>query len=232
MVWLALACAFLGLSYSPQYGGTFSVLSFLGIVSCVRVALGPGWKAGAGLDLSLRSAALALGLFGLLFVVDKLVIGAVLEAHGGELIETGRPFNRSVFQTLNEEIVAGALPLLWSPLRRLRGAAVLVAVAFAVAHDLVSFGRLEVTTLVTLAAVGVLRNALIVRAGHVAFSWAFHLAWNLTFFRGALVHDGAWLDQPDRFNLVLGDPWLMVATVILAVGAMGLALVREEPVGE
>ncbi len=231
-IWLGWAAAFLVLSYAPRFGGLFSLLSFTGIVASLRLALGPDWKYGAGLAFGARGLALATGLLGCLFVVDRALIHAVLERHGAELVETGLPFHRSYLQTLNEEILAGAVPLLWSPLRRWRSSAVVVAVLFAVAHDAVSFGRLEPLTVVTLAAVGVVRNVLIVRAGHVAFSWAFHLAWNLTFFRGALVFEGASLDQPDRFNLVLGDPWLALVAGLLAVTLVALPVVREEPVGQ
>jgi hypothetical protein len=231
-IWFGWAGAFLVLSYAPHYGGLSSLLSFTGIVFSLRIALGADWRAGSGLAIPGRDLALAAGLFALLFVVDRQLIHAVLERRGAELVETGLPFNRSYLQTLNEELLAGAVPLLWSRLRRWRGSAVLVALIFALAHDVVSFGRLEPLTVVSLAAVGVVRNVLIVRAGHVAFAWAFHLAWNLTFFRGALVFEGASLDQPDRFNLVLGEPWVALVTVLLAVTLWGLPVMREQPVSQ
>ena len=97
-----------------------------------------------------------------------------------------------------------------------------VAAAFAVLHlALYRYGFLGHTlrglTLVSLFAIGVIRNASIFRARHIGYAWALHAAWNLVMFSGRWqeVATGRTLAEPEVFDALLAYPPL--------VGALGVA---------
>ena len=90
-----------------------------------------------------------------------------------------------------------------------------VAALFAVLHSIfyawrpasmINYGVLSTITLLTIFAVGLLRNNLILAAGNIAFAWAIHLGWNLVFMDSSYVSTAyARLDEPAVFNAVLGS---------------------------
>ena len=138
-------------------------------------------------------------------------------------------------QTLNEEIVLGAL-LLWMVSTRWKGAlpitiAVAVAALFAVFHlgfyalrpeSVVNQGLVGLPALLSLFAIGVLRNDLILGTGHVGYAWGIHFGWNLVFFNSGYARaDGSGaLDEPEMFNSVLGDPLTLTVIVAAAISRL------------
>ncbi|MBK8978330.1 MAG: hypothetical protein IPM29_20705 [Planctomycetes bacterium] len=175
-------------------------------------------------------AALAVAL--LVHAGAHATIGTVsrLRAADLQMVDLGTGGLASfVFQTLNEEVLLGFLPLAalarrWP--RRPLAIATALAAAFAGLHvALYRFGGLQTplapVTVVTLFAVGALRNALILRCGHIALAWALHAGFNLALFRTAWQSraTGAWLNEAERFDVVLGAPWLAAATACAALAA-------------
>ena len=137
----------------------------------------------------------------------------------------------TIGQTLNEEMILGAL-LLTSLVSRFQRAPLLlvsavVAALFAVLHyifyawrpaSMINYGVLSTITLLTIYAVGLLRNNLILAAGNIAFAWAVHLGWNLVFMDSSYVSTAqARLAEPAVFNAVLGN--VLVLGVIAAAAA-------------
>lgn len=131
-----------------------------------------------------------------------------------------------VFQAWNEELVLGALFLLplvrWT--KRPVLTSVVVAVVFAALHVLLyglgTYGRwLDPLTVVTLVAVGALRNVLLLVAGHIGVAFALHAAWNVAMFSGVWYRAAGMrrLTEPEVFDTFLGRPAMVVATGVAAV---------------
>jgi hypothetical protein len=141
----------------------------------------------------------------------------------------------TVGQTLNEEIVLGAL-LLKSIRKKAKSAhpcvtSAVVALAFALAHYLFyharppgswNYGTLSVATLVSLFAIGMVRNNCILSTGNVGYAWALHLGWNAVFVNSTYTwpSSNTRLAEPAMFNVVLGN----TAVVAISLALMGLSL--------
>jgi hypothetical protein len=138
-------------------------------------------------------------------------------------------------QVFNEEVVLGGLPLIW--LRRKAGKqkSIVVIVALALTFAMLHYAlytwspfvshstniRLSSLALGSLALVGILRSTLILKYQHIGFSFALHLAWNLTFFGGRFLSGDRQLDETERFNILLGQP---LPIAILAVATIGVLI--------
>jgi hypothetical protein len=175
-----------------------------------------------------------------LYPVCRWLLIAPIAADAGLSLTPGGPpaLPRWICQALNEEMLLGFLPLVALHRRFGRPAAVAVGLAalFALLHaGLYRFGGEQIwlhpRTVWSLLAVGVLRNALILRAGHVGYAWAVHTAWNLAMFAGPWRHgsDGPSLREPEIFDLFLGHP--LVVSVVTAAALAALALLVKKGVG-
>ena len=149
----------------------------------------------------------------------------------------------TVGQTLNEEMVLGALLLraVRSRLKSIHPLAISAGVAllFSLAHYAFyrarpswswNYGTLSVATLASLFAIGVVRNNCILSTGNVGYAWAIHLGWNAVFVNGTYRWPGSYaeLAEPAMFNAILGH----AALVALSVALMGLSLLlflRKRP---
>lgn len=78
-------------------------------------------------------------------------------------------------------------------------------------------GILTLSTLVTLFAIGVLRNNLILTTGHIGYTWALHFSWIVVMFGGTHLHleNFTELTEAERFNLYLGSTWMLIIAVVL-----------------
>jgi hypothetical protein len=144
-----------------------------------------------------------------------------------------------IFYVLNEEIVLGAITLYYlvkvlkiEPLL----ASVLLAIAFAIFH--LVFYRwifsdrtfLNISTLVTLFLVGLVRNNLIIQTGHIGYSWALHAGWMLAMF--GCTHfislEENYLSESSRFNLYLGSSFMLIISIFLAAISIYILLKKKE----
>lgn len=238
-VWTGAACLSLLLfNYNPQvaYVGAFcSLLGFLAIIIFLSLAFKGEWRSRAGLAVPWKH--FIIGLAGTIFLTAAFhrYIAHVIDAAGiyfEDRFTLGNPelYLFTLFQTLNEEIVAGAL-LLFSLRRKwpalppvlLSTAAALV---FAGAHALLyrylflEHSTLQLSALASLFAVGVIRNNAILRFGHAGFSWMLHLAWNLVFFGGRYAFTGGnECTQADLFNIIMGNSAFVAASLAAAAAA-------------
>lgn len=143
----------------------------------------------------------------------------------------------TLFYTLNEEIVLGALLL--KGFRHLSKKSpdwtisVTAAFLFAVLH-FVFFrwvfrtpGNLSTLTLLSLFAVGVFRNNLIIRTGHIGYSWALHFGWIFVMLGSDhfSTSGGVFLNDLDRFELYLGDHRIVMLCLVPA--GLSLLLLRK-----
>lgn len=130
-----------------------------------------------------------------------------------------------IAQVLNEEIVFRAL-LLAGLVRFFRNpmlAATLSAVAFAAAHwvlySTMNGISLPATTLTTLFAFGMASSLLFLRFGHIGYSCALHLGWNLTKLEGTFINESVqpphWLHEGEGFVLIEGAPSITALSLVL-----------------
>jgi membrane protease YdiL (CAAX protease family) len=130
------------------------------------------------------------------------------------------------FQTLNEEMVLRALLL--TVLAHFMKVRFLVSIAvagfFTSAHFvLYRFGSpqtsLSVQALTSLFLVGFAFNEFFLASGSIAVPWAIHLGWNLTRFGNDWIGQGRneTLPQGTDFNLIEGNPWVVILAAVLAL---------------
>jgi hypothetical protein len=141
----------------------------------------------------------------------------------------------TVAQTLNEEMVLGAL-LLKLIKKKFKPphpcvTSTAVALVFSLAHYLFyyarpseswNYGALSIATLTSLFAIGVARNNCILSTGNVGYAWALHLGWNAVFINSTYIWQGTntRLAEPAIFNAVLGS----TTVVVISLALMGLSL--------
>lgn len=243
----AVIVFFGGFTYCPDLGFWLSLAGTGLILVCLKLGWPREWLDLAGLRLSGRQAALS----GLLFLVALAVsLGLVRVAAMAPDIGLIPMYERSVFkylfihtlgQTVNEEIVLGALLLTalarWCGHRKLILVSIAVALVFALLHYAFyalrtesdrNFGRLTALALLAVFATGVLRNNLILATGHIGYAWAIHLGWNLVCFHSLVVLDGRFpgMNEPERFNRLLGHP-VTAITVVVAAAVTTIAFRRR-----
>lgn len=128
-------------------------------------------------------------------------------------------------QVLNEEMVFRAL-LLAGLVRLFRNpmlAATLSSVAFAAAHWVLYSAMngisLPATTLTTLFAFGMASSLLFLRFGHIGYSYALHLGWNLTKLEGTFINQSVQpphrLHEGEGFVLIEGAPIITALALVL-----------------
>jgi hypothetical protein len=239
----AIVLLFGCLSYRPDLGCWVSLAGSLLILAFAKLAWPRDWVTRAGLRIRWREAVVSGLLFLAGLTVSYVLVHRAANASGIEFVpmversDIGYLFVHTVGQTLNEEIVLGALLLTalsrWCGNRRLILVSVGVALVFALLHSAFyafrvesdpNYGWLTVTALVAVFGVGVLRNNLILASRHIGYAWAIHLGWNVVCFHSRFtVPDRAVpsLNEPERFNLLLGYP----VTVIVVTAAAAVSVV-------
>ena len=170
-----------------------------------------------------------LAFIGFLFG-SYLIIHFIAQKNGVQIF-TGnyKDVVHTLFYTLNEEIVIGALLLkgIKQALKKTPDWMISVGVAFvfAIIH-LVFFkwvflnkGDLGVITLLSLFAVGIFRNNLILKTGHIGFSWAIHFAWVYIMLGSQHLINVKeyYLSDFERFEMYLGDIRILIACSVLVV---------------
>ena len=140
-------------------------------------------------------------------------------------------FTHTLFYTLNEEIILGAL-LLKGARHCLKKTnewhiVVIAAFVFSVVHFVffswifTNTGNLGFFTLLSLFAVGIVRNNLILRTGHIGYSWALHFGW-IYIMLGSFHYNTAnkfFLSDFERFELYLGDFRISGVCIALAIAS-------------
>jgi hypothetical protein len=149
-----------------------------------------------------------------------------------------RNYFHDIFYVLNEEIILGALPLIWmikkkklSPLY----ASLILAIFFSIIHFIfykwifLDRGNMHIMTLLTLFFVGVVRNNLILQTGHIGYSWALHFSWIAIMFGTTHIYnsDETWLSELTRFNTYLGSVEMLIISGILFTFSLLHLLMRK-----
>ena len=135
----------------------------------------------------------------------------------------------TVFYTLNEEIILGALLLKGLKFWKRKTPNWIISVSTAILFSLIHFvffkwifkssGNLSIITLLTLFVIGVFRNNLILRTGHIVYSWALHFVW-IYFMLGSShykISTDTFLNDFERFEIFLGNPLILIICAGLAI---------------
>jgi hypothetical protein len=203
-----------------------------------------------GLNMSSGQIGISLFLLGLLSIGSITIVRTVAPGEGLSLLPVYQ--NRkwatllvhTLGQTLNEEMVLGVLLLRYvtSRFRSLPPAVVstIVAMGFSLLHFVFyglrppqspNYGQLSLWTLLSLFAMGVVRNNCILSAGHIGYAWAIHMGWNVGFIDTWFYLPGSdtRLAEPLVFNLVLGNRYLSTIAAVLMMFSF-LLYVNKRPV--
>jgi hypothetical protein len=230
----------MGLTYNPGIGWWIAALATAVILLLGWLAYGRAWRERFGLATGVRGgfvflATIAIVLPGSFLLLRTLGASAGLAFDLGGVLERPQWLAFTTFQTLNEELVVGAL-LILSLDRRYPGRRKMIAIGIAGVFGLLHvalygsphqamFGNtpvlLEPLTVASLVCVGIVRNAVILIRGDIAVAWGLHLGFNVPFFVGGLraVKDGE-ITEPGLFDAVLGHPVMAAVTAIGAVVAL------------
>ncbi len=237
--------AYGGLTYGLYYGVWVPLAGSASICLFAWLAWGAEWTTWTGMRMSGKDARLSFVLFLVCLGGAKVLIDLAAREVGVERVSIAAPLLwrpellHHVGQTLNEEIILGAV-LLNVSLRkferaRLIGISVALATVFAFLHfafywcrSASSFneGALSIGSLLAVFGGGVLRHNLILTSGHIGYSWALHLALNVVLFAGYRSSRGVLLSEPQLFDNLLGTP-TNIAVISIAL-LTSLVLGREK----
>lgn len=244
------------LNYNPQllfessylhWGWNASLLATVLILLIFRFRDPTDWKQKLGIDFRRTDWIGFIASTVILIIISYFLVGYLATENGftfkpmilyyKEFTSPEFPFHPIlgyyfyyVFETLNEELIIGAV-LLMGLERNFRNLhkntiAISIALFFSLMHQgmylwspVQSGTLLTYQTVLSLFFVGIIRNALILKTRKVAYSWAIHLAVNLVFFPGYYIHHTThtMAAEPDKFNLVFGNHTMMILTGIFAV---------------
>ncbi len=220
-IWITLVIlSYLGLTYVPKFGWGISFLGSVLIIVFGMQAWPKSFKQKFGIPTKVSQYISSLILLVIFFAFTFYIISQIrlLNKYGFGI---GNIYNlfHICFYTLNEELILGGLVLisLRNKLKRLNPIyiSLLVAFVFSVMHYVFyrwvfqgeAQGVLTFLTILSLFMVGIIRNNLILKFGHIGYSWALHFSWMAIMF-GCLFYDPyskAALTQTERFNLLIGN---------------------------
>jgi hypothetical protein len=182
-----------------------------------------------GLNLNLKQIYNSIIIFAVLAIANLMIIKYIANNNNVLLLaDNWRSYYHIIFYTLNEEIVIGALPLL-SFTNRKKSATILASIGLALIFSLMHFafykwlfsdrGNIEFTTLTTLFFIGIVRNELIIKTGHIGYSWALHCSWIAIMFGTYHYFVGTdyGLTEITRFNTYLGSNEMLLISSLLFV---------------
>ena len=244
------ALALIPISYlSLTYAGWWTppVGSAL-ILLLARLAWPKQWTKVVGLNIPRNQIGISLTVLCVVAIASSGIIAAIASSEGiaftpvWESKTWGLSLFHTVGQTLNEEIVLGAL-LLGAVKNRLKAIHPLVisatvALAFSLLHyafyglrppGLPNAGVLSTAALASLFAIGVVRNNCILSTGNVGYAWAIHMGWNAIFMNGTYTWPGSdiSLAEPAMFDAILGNGYMVaISTALMALSLLLFAKKR------
>lgn len=222
---LIIAYGFLSYNY---FGGWYD--SSIGTIAIVIISY-LIWKnnflSRIGLKLNPKKIIKTATILSILLVANYLIIKYLANKQNIQIsLLNWRSYYHIFFYTLNEEIIVGALPL-FALARKKSIGPVAAIIGLAVIFSLMHFvfykwvfddrGNIELTTLITLFFIGIVRNDLIIRTGHIGYSWALHFSWVAIMFGTFQFYSGSesGLSERTRFNTYLGSTEMLIISCLL-----------------
>ena len=228
---IAIIISYLGLNYLPVFGWWISMIGTFFIIFFGRKAWSKNYLQRLGIPQSTLQYFISIVLLIVfLLVTFSLIMTIIYERNYGFEIANNYKIVHIFFYTLNEEIVLGAL-LLFSLSNKYDKInpifiSIIVAFVFAIMHYIFyrwvfqgeARGILSYFTITTLFVIGVLRNNLILIAGHIGYSWAIHYSWMLIMFGCSiyLKENNILLTETERFNVFIGNRTTFIFALVIA----------------
>ena len=228
VLWILLVLSYLLFSYNYFNGWWYSSFGtvFIFIFSFLL------WKKSflAEIGLKIRVKTVFKSFLLALFVIAGSWLVMKTIAHRQNVIIDfidWRNFFHDIFYVLNEEIVLGAI-ILFSLVKKLKIKPLFASFILAVIFSMVHFvfykwvfydrGNIEWMTLTTLFLVGFVRNNLILKTGHIGYSWALHFGWMVIMFGSPHLYEESEkpLSELTRFNTYLGSVEMLLISFMLA----------------
>jgi len=228
-------------SYQAFPGWWYSLLGTLLIIILAKRCWPNEYLDWTGLKISSLAAISSLFLL-LVVVIGSLLLMSSIASNAGVSIKI---FSISIFihiigYTLNEEILIGALLLNYLKRRFINLKryliSLLVAAVFSILHYVfyrwifLDRGLLTIVTLISLFAVGFIRNNLILLTGHIGYSWAIHAGWVFIMF--GLDHTNNItqdiMGEPERFNLYLGSLYTLATLSVVAILSLWFLIRKKQ----
>ena len=166
-------------------------------------------------------------LSGSFFLIRTIAEGNSIQVQQGNYKDILHTF----FYSLNEEIIMGALLLKgikhrWGNLNEWK-ISIGVALIFSVIHFVffkwifLNTGNLNSIILLSLFCVGIIRNNLILKTGHIGYSWAIHFGWVFPMLGCAHFNkiQEYYLSDFERFEIYMGDNITAIVAATLAISS-------------
>ena len=164
-------------------------------------------------------------LAGSIFLINTIAEANHIDIQKGNYKDILHTF----FYSVNEEIIMGALVLKgikyrWGKINNWK-ISVGVALGFSLVHFVffkwifLNTGNLNFLILLSLFCVGILRNNLILKTGHIGYSLAVHFAWVFPMLGYSHLYplNRHYLTDFERFDIYLGDYRTVIIVLILAI---------------
>ncbi len=188
------------------------------------------YKYWIGFQINNKGILISVIAFLILLAGSLVLIKFIAEANNIRLIKGNyKDLIHTLFYTLNEEIILGALLLKGIQYRLRKSPEWLIAVGTAFIFVIIHFvffrwiflnkGNLTLLTLLSLFAVGIVRNNLILKTGHIGYSWALHFGWIYVMFGYSHFDQtrNVFLTDFERFGIYLGDLRILVVCLVLVI---------------
>lgn len=140
-------------------------------------------------------------------------------------------FAHIFFYTLNEELIVGGLLLISLKNKYEKLNQIFISIGVAIFFSVIHYvfyrwvfqgpaqGILTILTLISVLLIGMIRNNIILKTGHIGYSWALHFSWMVIMFGCAFYKpsNAVQLSESERFNLFIGNKITILIGYILAV---------------
>jgi len=235
-----LLTSYLLFSYHTFEGWWYALIgSFLIVIISTRIWPGDYLKI-LGLSVNIRTALKSV-LSGILVAIASLLVMMLIGNRYSISIQYSnwKDYFHAIFYVLNEEMVLGALAIYYLvKLKKINPviASLLLAVGFSLIHFVFyrwifeDKATIQLLTLINLFLVGFVRNNLILRSGHIGYSWALHAGWIVIMLGSEHVYpdNHTRLDEAELFNLYLGSKEMLIVAILLTAGSI-VEWIRASP---
>lgn len=200
------------------------------IILLARFAWGSDYKFWLGLQIKKEDYLIVFIVFAGFLGGSYLIVKLIAGSHNIAVIPGNyKNFVHTLFYTLNEELVIGALLLKGIKYSSRKTPDWVISTGVAVCFSIFHFiffkwifknsGNLGLTTLISLFFAGIVRNNLILKTGHIAYSLSLHFAWIYIMLGSSHYNRTSklFLNDFERFEMYLGDYRILIVCLILAV---------------
>ena len=238
---LLLTGSYFLFSYYVFDGWWYSSIGSVLIIIFSYLIWGRNFKNVTGLGITLRILAKAIILAALIIIFSIIIIKHTASKNGVCIQYTGFVnYYHDIFYILNEEIVLGGIAIYLLREKCKLGrftTSVALAMAFSLIHYIfyrwifLESGIIKAETLLVLFLVGYIRNNLIIKYKHIAYSWALHFGWMVIMFGSCpcWINSGERLAEYECFNMFLGSDLMLILAGILAPASSLLIFSKSDP---